>query len=126
MGQNKVLVIGHSPGKTAINKRKNGSPTLNRLNRWLDACEVDIYSFTNLCAHHKEFLKMADIDGIFIQKITKNYNKIITLGGFVSQYVTKMGIPHFAAPHPSPRNRKFNDKSYEPTVVNGIKEYLNG
>ena len=105
MGQDKVLVIGHSPGKTPINKRKNGSPTLNRLNRWLDACEVDIYSFTNLCAHHKEFLKMADIDGTFIQKITKNYNKIITLGGFVSQYVTKMGIPHFAAPHPSPMNR---------------------
>ena len=126
MGWDKVLVIGHSPGKTPINKRKNGSPTLNRLNRWLDACEVDIYSFTNLCAHHKEFLKMADIDGTFIQKITKNYNKIITLGGFVSQYVTKMGIPHFAAPHPSPRNRKFNDKSYEPMVVNEIKEYLNG
>ena len=126
MGQDKVLVIGHSPGKTPIYKMKNGSPTLNRLNRWLDACEVDIYSFTNLCAHHKEFLKMADIDGIFIQKITKNYNKIITLGGFVSQYVTKIGVPHFAAPHPSPRNRKFNDKSYEPMVVNEIKEYLNG
>ena len=126
MGQDKVLVIGHSPGKTPIYKMKNGSPTLNRLNRWLDACEVDIYSFTNLCAHHKEFLKMADIDGIFIQKITKNYNKIITLGGFVSQYVTKIGVPHFAAPHPSPRNRKFNDKSYEPMVINEIKEYLNG
>ena len=124
MEQDKVLVIGHSPGKTPINKRKNGSPTLNRLNRWLDACEVDIYSFTNLCAHHKEFLKMADIDGIFIQKITKNYNKIITLGGFVSQYITKMGINHYAAPHPSPRNRKFNDKSFEPMIVNELKEYL--
>ena len=126
MGLDKVLVIGHSPGKTPINKRKNGSPTLNRLNRWLDACEVDIYSFTNLCAHHKEFLKMADIDGTIIQKITKNYNKIITLGGFVSQYITKMGINHYAAPHPSPRNRKFNDKTYEPKVIYEIKEYLNG
>ena len=124
MGQNKVLVIGHSPGKTPINKRKNGSPTLNRLNRWLDACEVDICSFTNLCAHHKEFLKNADIDGTIIQKITKNYNKIITLGGFVSQYITKMGINHYAAPHPSPRNRKFNDKSFEPMIINELKEYL--
>ena len=126
MEQDKVLVIGHSPGKTPINKRKNGSPTLNRLNRWLDACEVDIYSFTNLCAHHKEFLKNADIDGIIIQKITKNYNKIITLGGFVSKYITKMGINHYAAPHPSPRNRKFNDKSYEPMIIDEIKEYING
>ena len=124
MEQDKVLVIGHSPGKTPINKRKNGSPTFNRLNRWLDACEVDIYSFTNLCAHHKEFLKNDDIDGTIIQKITKNYNKIITLGGFVSQYITKMGINHYAAPHPSPRNRKFNDKSFEPMIVNELKEYL--
>ena len=73
MEQDKVLVIGHSPGKTPINKRKNGSPTLNRLNRWLDACNVDIYSFSNLCASHKEFLKSSDIDGILIQKITKNW-----------------------------------------------------
>ena len=69
---------------------------------------------------------MADIDGTFIQKITKNYNKIITLGGFVSKYITKMGIKHYAAPHPSPRNRKFNDKSYEPMIIDEIKEYING
>ena len=69
---------------------------------------------------------MADIDWTFIQKITKNYNKIITLGGFVSHYITKMGRNHYAAPHPSPRNRKFNDKTYEPKVIYEIKEYLNG
>ena len=67
---------------------------------------------------------MTDIDGTIIQKITKNYNKIITLGGFVSQYITKMGIKHYAAPHPSPRNRKFNDKSFEPMIINELKEYL--
>ena len=124
MGQDKVLVIGHSPGKTPINKRKNGSPTLNRLNRWLDACDVDLYSFSNIYAHHKELLKITDIDETYVYKITKNYNKIITLGSFVSQYFTKIGIKHLAAPHPSPRNRKFNDKSYEPMVINQIKEYL--
>jgi len=124
MGLDKVLVIGHSPGKTPINKRKNGSPTLNRLNRWLDACDVDLYSFSNIYAHHKELLKITDIDETYVQKITENYNKIITLGGFVSHYFTKRGIKHFSAPHPSPRNRKFNNKSYEPMVVNQLKEYL--
>ncbi len=124
MGSNKVLVVGHSPGKTPINKMKNGSPTLNRLNRWLDACEVDLYSFSNIYAHHKEYLKIADIDGIYVSKIAENYNKIITLGGFVAHYFTKRGIKHFAAPHPSPRNRKFNNKSYEPMVINQLKEYL--
>jgi len=124
MGLDKVLVIGHSPGKTPINKRKNGSPTLNRLNRWLDACDVDLYSFSNIYAHHKELLKITDIDETYVYKITKNYNKIITLGSFVSQYFTKRGIKHLAAPHPSPRNRKFNDKSYERMVISQIKEYL--
>ena len=124
MGLDKVLVIGHSPGKTPINKRKNGSPTLNRLNCWLDACDVDLYSFSNIYAHHKELLKITDIDETYVYKITKNYNKIITLGSFVSQYFTKRGIKHLAAPHPSPRNRKFNDKSYEPMVISQIKEYL--
>ena len=124
MGLDKVLVVGQSPGKTPINKRKNGSPTLNRLNCWLDACDVDLYSFSNIYAHHKELLKITDIDETYVYKITKNYNKIITLGSFVSQYFTKRGIKHFAAPHPSPRNRKFNDKSYEPMVISQIKEYL--
>ena len=124
MGLDKVLVVGHSPGKTPINKRKNGSPTLNRLNRWLDACDVDLYSFSNIYAHHKELLKITDINETYVYKITKNYNKIITLGSFVSQYFTKRGIKHLAAPHPSPRNRKFNDKSYEPMVITQIKEYL--
>ena len=126
MGLDKILVVGHSPGKTPINKRKNGSPTLNRLNRWLDACEVDIYSFSNIYAHHKELLKNTDIDRTYVQNITKNYNKIITLGGFVSQYFNKMDIKHYAAPHPSPRNRKFNDKTYEPGVIDELKEYING
>ena len=124
MGLDKVLVVGHSPGKTPINKRKNGSPTLNRLNRWLDACDVDLYSFSNIYAHHKELLKITDINETYVYKITKNYNKIITLGSFVSYYFTKRGIEHFPAPHPSPRNRKFNDKSYEPMVISQIKEYL--
>ena len=96
MGLDKVLVIGHSPGKTPINKRKNGSPTLNRLNRWLDACKVDIYSFSNIYAHHKEFLKIADIYRTYVQKIIskisgehfKNYkvNKIRSKNNGVDLY----------------------------------------
>ena len=121
----KVLVIGHSPGATDIRKRKNGSPSLNRLNTWLDACDVDIYSFSNLCAHHKVSLKMADIDETFVKNICSQYNKIIGLGGSVSHFLKKMDIEHFPAPHPSPRNRKFNDKYFEPMIMKLLKEYVN-
>ena len=121
----KVLVIGHSPGATDIMKRKNGSPSLNRLNSWLDACGVRIYSFSNLSAHHAPLLKKSDIDETRIKGFTESYNKVIALGGFVSQYLTKLGVEHYGAPHPSPRNRKFNDKTFEPTAINGLQNYLN-
>ena len=89
----KVLVIGHSPGATDIRKRKNGSPSLNRLNTWLDACDVDIYSFSNLCAHHKVSLKMADIDETFVKNICSLFNKFFGLGGSVSHFLKKMVAP---------------------------------
>jgi len=120
----KILVIGHSPSSKEYCPRK-GNPSINRLNRWLDACGVEIYSFSNACAHHAPFLKKADIDETYIQNITKNYNKILTLGNEVKQLFTKMEIEHFSLPHPSPLNRKLNDKKFEISVINGLHSYLN-
>lgn len=120
----KILVIGHSPSSKEYCPRK-GNPSINRLNRWLDDCGVKIYSFSNACAHHAASLKKADIDETYLQNISKNYNKIITLGNEVKQLFTKMGIEHFPLPHPSPLNRKFNDKNFEKSVINGLHFYLN-
>ena len=118
-----ILVIGHSPSSKEYCPKK-GNPSINRLNRWLDACGVDIYSFTNLCAHHSESIKAADIDETLIKECVKPYNKVIALGNEVAHYFKKKGIDCFHAPHPSPRNRKFNDKSYESTVINGLQKYI--
>ena len=118
-----ILVVGHSPSSKEYCPRK-GNPSINRLNRWLDACGVDIYSFTNLCAHHSESIKAADIDETLIKECVKPYNKVIALGNEVAHYFKKKGIDCFHAPHPSPRNRKFNDKSYESTVINGLQKYI--
>ncbi len=118
-----ILVVGHSPSSKEYCPKK-GNPSINRLNRWLDACGVDIYSFTNLCAHHSESIKAADIDETLIKECVKPYNKVIALGNEVAHYFKKKGIDCFHAPHPSPRNRKFNDKSYESTVINGLQKYI--
>ena len=120
---NKVLVIGHSPSSKEYCPKK-GNPTINRLNRWLDDCGVRIYSYSNACAHHAPFLKKADIDETYIHNITQQYNKILTLGKEVEQLFNKMGIEHYALPHPSPLNRKLNDKAYELKIINNIKKYL--
>ena len=66
----------------------------------------------------------ADIDETLIKECVKPYNKVIALGNEVAHYFKKKGIDCFHAPHPSPRNRKFNDKSYESTVINGLQKYI--
>jgi len=121
---NKIIVVGLAPGSSKIRFR-NKSQTLKRLNVWLGACDVYLYSFTNLRAPGVRFANGTDIDEITLQECIKGYNKIITLGNEVSQYFKKQGINHFPAPHPSPLNRKFNDKSFEPAVINSLQTYLN-
>ena len=123
--KNKILIIGHSPSSKEYCPRK-GNPSINRLNRWLDACDVRIYSYSNACAHHAPSLKKGNIDKTFLQNIAKNYNKILVLGKEVEQLFTKMGIENFALPHPSPLNRKLNDKNFEKSVINGLHSYING
>lgn len=121
--ESKILVLGHSPSSKEYCPRK-GNPSINRLNRWLDDCGVRIYSFSNASAHRATSLKMADIDETYIKQITHSYNKILSLGNEVNNILTKMGIEHYALPHPSPLNRKFNDKAYEPKIINKLKAYL--
>jgi len=122
--KNKILVLGHSPSSKEYCPRK-GNPSINRLNRWLDDCGVKIYSFSNACAHRATSIKMSDISETYIKEITESYNIILTLGNDVKHILTKMRIEHYPLPHPSPLNRKFNDKKFEISVINGLQSYLN-
>lgn len=120
----KVIVIGHSPGSSKI-KRKSNSATLKRLDVWLGACDVYSYSFVNLFAPGFSSDKKLQVDETMIQECIQGYTKVITLGNEVSQYFKKRGMRHYPVPHPSPLNRKFNDKTFEPAVIKGLQSYLN-
>lgn len=120
----KVIVVGLAPGSSKI-KFRSKSATIKRLDKWLGACDVYLYSFVNLRTPGVRFANGTDIDETLLKNCLNGYNKIITLGTEVSQYFKKNNIPHFAAPHPSPLNRNFNDKSYEPAVINSLHSYLN-
>tara|TARA_X000001316_G_C918801_1_gene32936 strand:+ start:242 stop:619 length:378 start_codon:yes stop_codon:yes gene_type:complete len=121
---NKVLVIGHSPSRGRRTTQKQNNPTLKRLNRWLDACNVGIYSFTNLCASSATSLKKGEICETMLHEIFKDYNKIITLGKEVKHYTNKMGYDFYELPHPSPLNRNLNDKEYEKDVIKGLQSFI--
>jgi|TARA_R100000479_G_scaffold170510_1_gene113266 hypothetical protein len=124
MDSSKVLVVGHSANLNPKKTRSN-SPTINRINKWLGECDVYTYSFVNLFSPGSTSGKNAQINETFLPEYLSNYNKIITLGNDVSQYFKKLGVSHFSAPHPSPRNRKFNNKSFEPDVIKRLQIYLN-
>jgi uracil-DNA glycosylase len=36
----------------------------------------------------------------------------------------KLGIQHFRIPHPSPLNRRLNDKAYEAEMLSGLHSFL--
>ena len=120
----KVIVVGLAPGSSKI-KFRSKSATIKRLDKCLGACDVQLYSFVNLRTPGVRFANGSDIDETLLKNCLHGYNKIITLGTEVSQYFKKNNIPHFAAPPPSPLNRNFNDKSYEPSVINSLHSYLN-
>lgn len=122
LNKNKILIVGHSPSPSST--RRKGNPTLERLNRWLDACDVDIYSFTNLCASSATSLKNGQICETMLKEIFSEYNKIITLGNEVKHYVSKMGFEIYPLPHPSPLNRNLNDKKYETDVIKGLQSFI--
>jgi hypothetical protein len=118
----KILIVGHSPSPSST--RRKGNPTLNRLNRWLDACDVRIYSFTNLAHSSTGSLKKAEICDTMFHEIFKNYTKVITLGKEVKHYTNKMGYDFYELPHPSPLNRNLNDKKYEEDVIKGLQSFI--
>lgn len=112
-----ILIIGHSPAKKNILT----SPTMKRLHKWMDECGIRFYGFTNLCPEPKSKLKEEDI---YLAGLSNH--RIIALGGFVSKYLTRLGVEHFAAPHPSPLNRNLNDKSFENKIINNLRIYIHG
>ena len=116
---NKILIVGQNP--SAQKPRKNS--TFDRLQRWCDEMNVDDFDFINCIDSVGDYTKLK-INKDNIQTSTRNRDKIIALGNFSSDTLSKLGIDHFKMPHPSPRNRKLNDKEFEKKMINECKNYL--
>lgn len=115
----KILVVGINPAN------KSKSQTLKKLNRWMDILNVNHYSFMN-CIPIKGTYSFDQVDYSLIQQYLMGikYYKILALGGFSSSVLSKIKVKHFKLPHPSPRNRKLNDKSFEIKILEECKKYI--
>lgn len=123
MTQIKLLVIGMNPStKPTLRGKSNAS--FKKLEAWMDVFGVQNFSFCNTFDEPSD-AKYSKIDFQRLCTLTGQYDKIIALGGFVSSALNKIDVKHFKLPHPSPRNRLLNDKTYEADVLKQCKDYLN-
>ena len=119
----KVLVIGMNPSTKPTLKGKPNA-TFRKLEGWMDQLNVHHFSFCNTFDDPSE-AKLSKVDFQRLCTLTKDYDKIIALGGFVSGSLNKIDVSHFKLPHPSPRNRLLNDKAYEKNIIKQCRDYLN-
>lgn len=114
------LIVGINPSNGKPNRI---SATIKRLNQWVDFLGGKHFSFTNVI-HYPGPYKSDMVDYESLKAYAEGYDKVIALGGFVSKTLDTAEIPHFTLPHPSPLNRKLNDKSYETKILKECKEWL--
>lgn len=118
----KVLIVGMNPSSrpTEIKLRKNS--TFDRIHRWMDSIGVQYFSFVN-CFEEIGEPSMSKVEWDRFKCVDDSY-VVLALGGFTSSVLNKARIEHYKLPHPSPRNRLFNDKDYEKKMMRELKKYV--
>ena len=119
-----VIVIGLSPSTRKVVKKLHTNSTLPRLDRWMKEAGQKEWSFHNVIPNIPGSSSMRDVDERALRRATKGKSVIIALGSFVERVCKKYDIDAFKIDHPSPRNRNFNDPSYEPQMISRLREYL--
>ena len=122
--RSKVLVVGMNPSNILENKKVRKNSTLDRLNKWMDRWNISNYSFINTTEKRFDAISQHDVDPNRLIEAAYGYEKVIALGGFASDSLTKAQINHFKMPHPSPRNRLLNDSNYEWEQIEKCAKYL--
>jgi len=115
----KPLILGINPSPVAF--RRNHS--LYRLAEWMTFLGYDTYCFSNIIPYKGNY-SHKDVDYDFVRESIQGHDTILALGGFVSNTLKRMGIDHIELPHPSPLNRKLNDKEYERTMLEDVRNLL--
>ena len=116
---NRVLLVGINPSDKPFRK----GCSLDKMNVWMSILGHYFYSFSNVIPYEGEY-RIADVDPQFVRSFAEGYDKVIALGNFTSQALRRSGIHHFTMPHPSPLNRKLNDREYEMHCLKECKDWL--
>lgn len=119
----KVIVVGMNPSVLPNGPVLRKNYTIDRLYKWMSHVRINCFSFTN-CVHDTGEVSLKDVDYDLLRGCIQGYDRVIALGGFASSALKKLNINHFKLPHPSPRNRALNDKSYEIKMLELCDNYI--
>ncbi len=118
----KIIIVGLNPAKDNWKSPKKAQ-TIQRLERWCNELGITYHSFINCIDSAGDYNQLqANYDQL--RQCTQGYDKVIALGNYASMCLKKINVKHFKMPHPSPRNRKFNDPSFEKGVIEDCRNYL--
>ncbi len=118
----KVIIVGLNPAE-ANPKGSKKAQTIKRLEKWTAELGVQYHSFIN-CIDDAGDYNQLKANFKQLKESTQGYDKIIALGNYASLCLKKINIKHFKMPHPSPRNRKLNDKNFELNIIEECRKYL--
>ena len=78
------------------------------------------------CFDERGEYNTSKIDYTSLKNCINTSYKVLALGVFPSQALQKLNIDHFRLPHPSPRNRQLNDKTFEYMMLEECKGFVYG
>jgi uracil-DNA glycosylase len=116
--RNMVIFVGDKPSSknTDQNVPFIGTKSCIRLNQWVKELTNSDYYIVNSNTQ-------SDITLIQIWSHWPNV-KFVSLGNNAEKVLKRLDIESFKLPHPSPRNRKLNDKFYEKKILKECKQWL--
>ena len=120
---NGLIIVGLNPSKVKVQDLRKNS-THDKLKQWLDEWGIDKVCFTNLTGDPYWDFKCSHLDKEWIINQLHGHDKVVALGSKVSQVLSSLNIEHFKMPHPSPRNRQLNDKTFEQKMIAECKQYI--
>lgn len=115
-----------NPGTAKRNKpAKDSGHTMKKLYRWMTALGLPYASFVNASSEFTDDPNpvITDEDREILEKSTEGYEVVIALGRTAAIALDRINRKHLRVPHPSGRNRVWNNDGAEAAVIKMMREY---
>ncbi len=105
---NRIVFVGSNPSK--IGPESPAKKTLYAWYNMLGVVEPIFVNVSNRVTPDNWPLKKREYELKELAAAIACSYKVVALGNTASDALKRIGTPHFKLPHPSPKNRKLNDK----------------